>query len=143
MCALLYLCRITEPYIDRKDDSFQPDGEFKANLKNSVLFIYQWFLQSCVIFVNYQGRPFMISLRENSKLFYMLCFMFFVVFSAVTDQSDELRETLQLTKLPNEEFQFELGKTLILDFVLCNSIEMIVRKVYLGANGYSVWGYAY
>jgi len=94
MCALLYLCRITEPYIDRKDDSFQPDGEFKANLKNSVLFIYQWFLQSCVIFVNYQGRPFMISLRENSKLFYMLCFMFFVVFSAVTDQSDELRETL-------------------------------------------------
>lgn len=73
----------------------------------------------------------------------MLGFMFFMVFSMITDQSDELRETLQLTKLPSEEFQYELGKTFVLDFVLCNTIELTVRKIYLGMNGYSVTGYAY
>lgn len=104
MGALFNLIQMAEPYIDRSDESFQLDGEFKANLKNSVIFIYQWFLQSCVIFVNYQGRPFMVSLRENGKLFKMLCFMFVVVVCAVMDVSEELRETLQLVPLPNEEF---------------------------------------
>ena len=42
--ALVYLVNLCEPYIDRNDDSFIPDGEFKPNIKNSVMFVYQWWL---------------------------------------------------------------------------------------------------
>jgi magnesium-transporting ATPase (P-type) len=142
MWALLTLVNMCEPFIDRTDESFTLDGEFKENLKNSVLFIFQWYLQSCVIFVNYQGRPFMCSLRENGKLNKMLIFMFIVVICCVTDSSEDLREVLQLTPLPNQEFQEKYIKTLIIDFTLVNLIEYVVRTVYLGQNGYDAWGKA-
>jgi hypothetical protein len=48
--SLVDLC---EPYIDRNDESFTPDGEFKPNIKNSVMFVYKWWLEVGVIAVNY------------------------------------------------------------------------------------------
>jgi cation-transporting ATPase 13A1 len=45
ICALVFLVYLCEPFIDRKgDESLIPDGEFKPNVKNSVLFLYQWWL---------------------------------------------------------------------------------------------------
>jgi cation-transporting ATPase 13A1 len=41
LTALVFLTRLCEPYIDRVgDESLVPDGEFKPNIKNSVLFLY-------------------------------------------------------------------------------------------------------
>ena len=40
LAVLVYLVQICEPYIDRNDESLIPDGEFKPNVKNSVLFLY-------------------------------------------------------------------------------------------------------
>ena len=69
--VLKYLVDLCEPYIDRSDESYMPDGEFKPNIKNSVMFVYQWWLQCAVILVNYSGRPFMQSMSENKKLKYL------------------------------------------------------------------------
>jgi len=45
MYVLVHFSNICEPFIDREnDESLIPDGEFKPNLKNSVFFIYQWWL---------------------------------------------------------------------------------------------------
>mmetsp|Transcript_38754 Transcript_38754/g.28645 ORF Transcript_38754/g.28645 Transcript_38754/m.28645 type:complete len:87 (+) Transcript_38754:269-529(+) len=38
--VLLFLVNLCEPFIDRSDESLVPDGEFKPNVKNSVLFLY-------------------------------------------------------------------------------------------------------
>lgn len=39
--VLKFLVDLCEPHIDRtKDDSLVPDGEFKPNIKNSVMFVY-------------------------------------------------------------------------------------------------------
>jgi hypothetical protein len=38
--VLKYLVDICEPFIDRNDESIIPDGDFKPNLKNSVMFVY-------------------------------------------------------------------------------------------------------
>lgn len=41
MAVLIYFVQLCEPFIDRKnDESLQLDGEFKPNLKNSIMFIY-------------------------------------------------------------------------------------------------------
>ena len=45
MYALIYLINLCEPFIDREgDESLIPDGEFAPNIKNSVMFVYQWWL---------------------------------------------------------------------------------------------------
>ena len=45
MYVLVYLIDLCEPFIDREsDESLIPDGEFKPNIKNSVMFVYQWWL---------------------------------------------------------------------------------------------------
>lgn len=41
LSVLIYFVELCEPFIDRdNDESLIPDGEFKPNLKNSVMFIY-------------------------------------------------------------------------------------------------------
>lgn len=40
LSVLIYLVRLCEPFIDRTDESLIPDGDFKPNVKNSVLFLY-------------------------------------------------------------------------------------------------------
>lgn len=43
--VLKFFIDLCEPHIDREgDDSLIPDGEFKPNIKNSVMFVYQWWL---------------------------------------------------------------------------------------------------
>lgn len=121
---LLYFCHICEPYIDREnDESLAHDGEFKPNLKNSIMFIYQWWLQTSVIFVNYTGRPFMLSVSENTTLKRMIMFMFAMATAITFDVSPELREYLELVPFPTEEFQMTIIKCLSADLTVCWTIE--------------------
>jgi len=103
--VLIYFCQICEPYIDREnDESLGTDSEFKPNLKNSVMFIYQWWLQTSVIFVNYSGRPYMQSISETTTLKRMLMFMFFMAIVITFNVFDGAREALELVEFPNQEF---------------------------------------
>ena len=105
LTVLIIIVRLCEPFIDRNgDESLIPDGDFKPNVKNSVLFLYQWWLQCTVITVNYTGRPFMEDLRENSKLFKYIVIMFSVAACGILDYSDIIREYLELVPFPTQEF---------------------------------------
>lgn len=101
LTVLIIIVNMCEPFIDRLgDESLVPDGEFKPNVKNSVLFLYQWWLQCTVITVNYSGRPFMEDLRENGKLFKYIVVMFSVAACGILDYSDVIREYLELVPFP-------------------------------------------
>lgn len=80
--TLLYIVSVTDPYIDR-DDSTKPDTEFKPNLKNNVVFIYTWTMTATTFLVNYEGEPFMQSLRDNSKLFKGIMGMYAIALLAI------------------------------------------------------------
>ena len=129
--VLKYLVDLCEPYIDRSDESFTPDGEFKPNLKNSVMFVYQWWLQCAVILVNYSGRPFMQSMSENKKLKYLLALNFLVLTCCIFNGSDELRETFELVPYPNEAFKQTVINVLVLDLAFCYILESIMKALYL------------
>lgn len=132
LSVLIYFINICEPFIDREgDDSLVPDGEFKPNLKNSVMFVYQWWLQCSVIFVNYTGRPFMQSMWENSKLKWLLALNFFVLTTCIFNGSDELRETFQLVEYPNEEFKQTIIYSLVADLAICYAIDKTCKNIYL------------
>lgn len=129
--VLVYLVNLCEPHIDRDDDSFIPDGEFKPNLKNSVMFVYQWWLQCAVIVVNYSGRPFMQSMNENSKLKWLLVANFWVLTTCVFNGSDELRELFELVPYPDEDFKWNVIQMLCLDLGFCYALESVCKWKYL------------
>ena len=132
MYVLVHFINICEPYIDREgDSSLIPDGEFQPNIKNSVMFVYQWWLQCSVIFVNYTGRPFMQSMSENSKLKYLLIFNFFMITGCIFDSSEELREQLELVPYPNDEFKKDVIYHLVADLGICYFIEKTCKTLYL------------
>jgi hypothetical protein len=108
-----------------------PDGDFKPNVKNSVLFLYQWWLQCTVIFVNYSGRPFMEDLRENSKLFKYLMIMFAIAAAGIFDAFDIVREYLELVPFPTLEFQQTVIAALAIDLAICYTVEKTLKNMYL------------
>lgn len=102
MYTLVFFINLCEPYLDRDgDESLLPDGEFKPNLKNSVFFIYQWWLQCGVVLCNYTGRPYMQSMWENKKLLILLALNFMVLSSIIYNMDEEVRELLELVEYPN------------------------------------------
>lgn len=130
--TLIFLVNLCEPYIDRdNDESLVPDGEFSPNIKNSVMFVYQWWLQLSVIFINYSGRPFMQGLNENRMLRNMLVFLFMVALACIFNTSDELREMLELVPYPNMEFKTTVVSSLMIDFVVCYVTEKTCKNMYL------------
>jgi cation-transporting ATPase 13A1 len=132
LSVLIYLVQLCEPFIDRhSDDSLIPDGEFKPNVKNSVLFLYQWWLQCTVFFVNYTGRPFMQDLKENKKLYNYIRLMFGVAICGILDWSDIVRDYLELVPFPNSEFQYKVIAVLCADFAVCYGVDSYIKKLYL------------
>ena len=103
--VLISLVNLCEPYIDRTANTWMPDGEFKPNIKNSVMFIYQWWLQCVVIAVNYSGYPFMQPMSQNWKLIGLLALNFLMLSSCIFNTTDELRELFELVPYPTEEFK--------------------------------------
>lgn len=87
------------------------------------MFIYQWWLQTTVIFVNYSGRPYMESISENTKLKRMLFFMFMMATALIFNTSTELQESLELVPFPTDDFQKKIMYSLISDGIICYGIE--------------------
>lgn len=131
MYVLVLFNGLCEPYIDRTDDSLIPDGEFKPNLKNSVFFIYQWWLQCSVICVNYSGAPFQQSMNDNRKLKWLLVLNFLVLSSLIFNANDELRQNFELVPYPNDEFKQVVIQWLVIDLGVCMAVEQTCKYFYL------------
>jgi len=130
--VLIFFIGLCEPFIDRdSDDSLVPDGEFKPNIKNSLMFVYQWWMQCGVIFVNYTGRPFMQDMSENPKLKYLLLANFIVLTCCIFNTSDELREKFELVPYPNDEFKTTVIRMLVIDLGFCYAVEKTCKSIYL------------
>ena len=131
LSVLIHFVNLCEPHIDRDDESLAHDAEFAPNLKNSVMYVYQWWLQTTVILVNYSGRPFTQDISENLKLKRMLMLMFGLAACLIFDVSEDLRDFLELVPFPSEEFQQEVIFWLVVDLALCYAIEKTMKTLYL------------
>lgn len=130
--VLIFLVNLCEPYIDRTTDSLKdPDGEFAPNIKNSVMFVYQWWLQVSVIAVNYTGRPFMLDMTENKKLMWLLVANFFFVTCLIFDTNEDVRKQLELVAYPNDEFKQSVIRILFTDLIFCYVVEKTCKTLYL------------
>lgn len=115
--TLLYLIKVSDPYIKR-DESTEPDTDFKPNLKNNVVFLYSWTMTATTFLVNYEGAPFMSSFRENTKLYKGIILMYIITLVAVLDVFEFVNTNLELVPFPDESVQTKVIIALAIDTVL-------------------------
>jgi len=68
LSCLIWVIKSSNFYLLKKPD---PDANFEANVVNSSAFLIMSSIQIVTFAVNYEGHPFMQSITENKKLFFL------------------------------------------------------------------------
>ena len=118
---------IANKYAPDWDAETTHDEEFKPTFVGSAVFLYTIVSQNCIFWFNYGGKPYMQSLRENSKLLKLLIVPIVAAFIFAMDPADEVLEYFSITYegVPDEaryalmgSFVGILGCTAIVETVL-------------------------
>jgi cation-transporting ATPase 13A1 len=84
-------------------EALSPDGKFAPSVLNSVVFLVGQSTTVATFAVNYSGRPFMQSLRENKALFRALAAVALLVAACALNVSHDLLELCELVPFPSDE----------------------------------------
>ena len=115
--TLFYFISLAEPHIV-KDESFKPDADFKPNLKNTVVYIFNMTCMTTNFFVNYEGPPLTESITENAKLKKVLMALYGIIIASALDV-EIVWEYLELVPFPTEDFCYKILLALALNVGLC------------------------
>lgn len=125
-CAtLIYLSNYVygvEPHNEEVD----LEGEFEPSLLNSAVYLMQLIQQVSTFAINYQGRPFRESIKENRGMYWGLLACSFVAFAGSTEFIPELNEKLRLVPF-TYEFKVVLTTLMVLDYVGCAAVEYVFK----------------
>lgn len=105
------------------------EGEFEPSLLNSAVYLLQLIQQVSTFAINYQGRPFRESIRENRGMYWGLIACSFVAFSASTEFIPELNTKLRLVPF-SAEFKMVMTATMVVDFVGCWVVEQVLKRAF-------------
>lgn len=76
--------------------------------------------------INYQGRPFRESIRENKGMFYGLVVVAGVAFSGATEFIPEMNDKLKLVPFTTD-FKVTLTTVMLIDYVGCWVVEQVLK----------------
>lgn len=128
--TLIYISRWVQTK-EPKNLDFDPDGEteFEPSLLNSAIYLLQLVQQVSTFAVNYQGRPFRESIRENRGMFWGILLVSGVAFSCAIEFIPEINERMKLVPF-TPDFQVRIVGCMLVDFVGCWAIEMGLKAAY-------------
>ncbi|KIV83805.1 hypothetical protein PV11_05799 [Exophiala sideris] len=128
-CAtLIYLSRVVYSIVPPSDE-VDLEGEFEPSLLNSAVYLMQLIQQVSTFAINYQGRPFRESIRENRGMYWGLLACSFVAFAGSTEFLPELNEKLRLVPF-RRDFKWTLTLLMIVDFCGCWVVEQIFKAMF-------------
>ncbi|KAH8694989.1 putative cation transporting ATPase [Talaromyces proteolyticus] len=128
IATLVYLSNYVYKTEPRTDD-VDLEGEFEPSLLNSAIYLLQLIQQISTFSINYQGRPFRESIRENKAMYWGLIGASGVAFSCATEFIPEINEQLRLVPFSNE-FKITLTVLMILDYGGCWLIETVLKNLF-------------
>ena len=105
------------------------EGEFEPSLLNSAVYLLQLIQQISTFSINYQGRPFRESIRENKGMYYGLLLTSGVALSCATEFIPELNEKMRLVPF-SDEFKMILTGLMVADYVGCYLVEQVLKKYF-------------
>lgn len=128
--TLIYISRYVAT-IEPPVEFFDPDAEtsFEPSLLNSAIYLLQLIQQVSTFAINYQGRPFRESIRENRGMYWGIVGVTAVAFSCATEFIPEINEKMRLVPFTTE-FSTKLTITMALDFAFCYVIEKVLKALY-------------
>lgn len=113
----------------RRQSDIDLEGEFEPSLLNSAIYLLQLIQQISTFSINYQGRPFRESIRENKAMYWGLVAASGVAFSCATEFIPELNERLRLVPFSNE-FKLTLTVLMVFDYAGCWLIENVLKNLF-------------
>lgn len=128
-CATLIYLSNTVYSIVPPDQEVDLEGEFEPSLLNSAVYLMQLIQQVSTFAINYQGRPFRESIRENKGMYYGLIACSFVAFAGSTELIPELSEKLRLVPFTSE-FKWTLTTLMVIDYVGCAAVEFVFKALF-------------
>ncbi|KAI9756553.1 MAG: hypothetical protein M4579_003812 [Chaenotheca gracillima] len=126
--TLIYMSNYVQTIEPRKDD-VDLEGEFEPSLLNSAVYLLSLIQQISTFAINYQGRPFRESIRENRGMYWGLILVSGVAFSSSTEFIPELNEKLRLVKF-TDAFKVTITAVMILDYAACWIIEKVLKSLF-------------
>merc|ERR1711871_225131 len=100
LTCLVAAVSATQVFIDKVDPAMEPDGDFKPNVINTVVFLLSSTMQINTFAANYHGHPFMQSMRENKFMYNTLAAGYVSIFLCVTEVFPPLNDCFELVPLP-------------------------------------------
>ncbi|EGP83921.1 uncharacterized protein MYCGRDRAFT_101482 [Zymoseptoria tritici IPO323] len=113
-----------EPKIDRSQIDLE--GKFEPSLLNSAIYLLQLIQQISTFAINYQGRPFRESIKENKGMYWGIVLVTSVAFSCATEFVPEINEQLKLVPFTTE-FKVLLCSAMVSDYLGCLVVEKILK----------------
>lgn len=108
--------------VEPKDPNPDLEKDFEPSLLNSAIYLLQLIQQISTFAINYQGRPFRESIRENKGMYWGLVSVSAVAFSCATEFIPEINEKLKLVPFTSD-FKFMITTVMAGDFIACYVIE--------------------
>ncbi|KAI0029694.1 endoplasmic reticulum Ca-transporting P-type ATPase [Vararia minispora EC-137] len=105
------------------------EAKYEPNLLNTAVFLLGLSQQVSTFALNYQGRPFRESIRENPALYWGLVGASAVAFSGATDFMPELNRWLQVVEM-STDFKIRLTTAMIVDFGGCYIVEKVCKHLF-------------
>jgi len=128
IATLVYISQYVHR-IEPRNEDVDLEGDFEPSLLNSAVYLLQLIQQISTFAINYQGRPFRESIRENRGMFWGIVLVAGVAFSSSTEFIPEINEKLRLVKF-SDEFKFIMTSVMILDYVGCWAIEKVLKHFF-------------
>lgn len=125
---MIYISRYVQRTEPKKSD-IDLEGEFEPSLLNSAIYLLQLIQQISTFAINYQGRPFRESIKENKGMYYGIVLVTFVAFSCATEFIPEINEQLKLVPFTTE-FKITMTTIMILDYCGCWIIEKVLKQAF-------------
>lgn len=128
-CAtLIYLSNVVYSIVPPAEE-IDLEGEFEPSLLNSAVYLMQLIQQVSTFAINYQGRPFRESIRENRGMYWGLLACSFVAFAGSTEFLPELNDKLRLVPFTSD-FKWTLTTLMIVDFCGCWVVEQVFKNLF-------------
>lgn len=128
IATLIYVSQYvqrTEPKIHNPD----LEKEFEPSLLNSAIYLLQLIQQISTFAINYQGRPFRESIRENRGMYWGLVLVAGVAFSCATEFVPEINEKLRLVPFTSD-FKVMITSVMIIDYAGCWIVEKGLKVLF-------------
>merc|ERR550525_1993541 len=95
----------SKPHTPTDEETRDPEGKFKENVLNTVVFLVSTVQFVGIFAANYAGYPFMVSLRNNKKLNRTIMALCAVCFACGLGWWPTFDKLMQISELPSEDFR--------------------------------------